>query len=129
MQLRNFLKGVFGISFVCVVASAPALDIEPPRLFNITATNSQKQLLWTPYPAADQYKVFSTLDLTLPFSEDLTGGFAGNAWFTTTNDPLRFFQLRVTPMTSNSLFTANLLNRIAYGPTPDELERLGLLGP
>jgi len=34
-----------------------------------------------------------------------------------------------TSMSSNNLLIANLLNRIAYGPTPDELERLALIGP
>ena len=35
-----------------------------------------------------------------------------------------FFKLEVTTLTSNELLTANLLNRLAYGPTPDDLDRI-----
>ena len=129
MQFRNILQRVFGFAFVWIVSCAFGLDLAPPQILNISATNSQKRLLWTPYPAAEQYKIFSTLNLTVPFLEDLSGSFSGNAWFTSANDPARFFQLQVTPMSSNAVLTANLLNRIAYGPTPDELERLMAIGP
>ena len=45
------------------------------------------------------------------------------------NTPAPFFvRLQVTPMSSNALLTAIVLNRLAYGPTPDELERV-LTGP
>ena len=41
----------------------------------------------------------------------------------------QFFALTVAQMSSNALLTANLLNRLAYGPTPDELARVTALGP
>ena len=34
-----------------------------------------------------------------------------------------------SPQSTNSLLTATVLNRLAYGPTPDELERVRGIGP
>src|SRR5437867_4564773 len=50
--------------------------------------------------------------------------------FSTTNTlPNQFFGLTLAQMSSNALLTANVLNRLAYGPTPDELERVTAIGP
>ena len=35
----------------------------------------------------------------------------------------------MTPLSGNALLTAGALNRLAYGPTPDELERVASMGP
>src|SRR2546430_8192271 len=35
--------------------------------------------------------------------------------------PICFYRLRVTPMSSNAVLAATALNRLTYGPTPDEL--------
>jgi uncharacterized protein (DUF1800 family) len=40
-----------------------------------------------------------------------------------------FFSLTQGQMTSNALLTASVLNRLTYGPTPDELERVTAIGP
>src|SRR5713101_3933155 len=47
-----------------------------------------------------------------------------------------FYRLEVIPMdtiglpqSTNSLLTSTVLNRLAYGPTPDELERVRAIGP
>ncbi|MEO6183939.1 MAG: DUF1800 family protein [Verrucomicrobiota bacterium] len=32
--------------------------------------------------------------------------------------------MKVTPLTSNELLSANVLNRLAYGPSPDDLDRI-----
>src|SRR5437667_1669932 len=58
-------------------------------------------------------------------------------WRRTNNTtPDCFYRLEVVPMDSsglpqstNSLLTATVLNRLAYGPTPDELERVRAIGP
>ncbi len=41
----------------------------------------------------------------------------------------QFFLLSRGQMSADALLTANALNRIAYGPTPDELERVRGIGP
>ena len=43
--------------------------------------------------------------------------------------PAQYFSLTLGQMPSNKLLVANLLNRITYGPTPDELVRVSAMGP
>lgn len=95
----------------------------PPNV-TLTATNAQKQATWAPYPAADIYTILWTANLGVPFATNFSGSLTGFTWQTTTTSPAGFYQLQVTPMNSNALLTANVLNRLAYGPTPDELERV-----
>src|SRR5436190_4479587 len=57
-------------------------------------------------------------------------------WRRTNNTtPNGFYRVEVVPMdtsgspaTTNSLLTGTVLNRLAYGPTPDELERVRAIG-
>src|SRR5438445_7850419 len=57
-------------------------------------------------------------------------------WRRTNNTtPNAFYRLEVVPMdtsgaaqSTNSLLTSTVLNRLAYGPTPDELERVRTIG-
>src|SRR5437879_3965500 len=57
-------------------------------------------------------------------------------WRRTNNTtPNSFYRLEVVPMdtsglpqSTNSLLTSTVLNRLAYGPTPDELERVTTIG-
>jgi uncharacterized protein (DUF1800 family) len=85
-------------------------------------------LRWTPYPAAQQYRVFTGTNVSNPFAETLVGTIAGNSWSANSGGSSRFYQLHVTPLASNVLLTATVLNRLAYGPTPDDLERI-VTGP
>src|SRR5437773_745986 len=58
-------------------------------------------------------------------------------WRRTNNTtPNGFYRVEVVPMdtsgspgSTNSLLTGTVLNRLAYGPTPDELERVRAIGP
>jgi hypothetical protein len=45
-------------------------------------------------------------------------------WRSSNAPPPQFVRLQATPLSSNALLTAIVLNRLAYGPTPDELERV-----
>src|SRR5439155_1885227 len=95
-----------------------------PAITSLAVTNLQKTITWTPYPSADQYKILSTTNLLSPFAEDSGGVISGNKWTATNNQPACFHRLQVTPMSSNAVLTAIVLNRLAYGPTPDELTRI-----
>ena len=53
----------------------------------------------------------------------------GYWWGVSNTLPMLFWSLKQGQMSSNALLTANVLNRIAYGPTPDELERVAAIGP
>ncbi len=58
-------------------------------------------------------------------------GVAPNGYVVSTTNALsaQFFGLTLSQKSSNALLTANALNRLAYGPTPDDLERAATLGP
>ena len=116
---------------VCVPFQGALLagDPPPPSIGSITATNGQKLINWTPYPAAFQYKIFRADDLSQPFVEDTSGSIAGFNWASPLTGQLGFYQLQVAPMDTNTLLVSTVLNRLAYGPTPDELERVSALGP
>ena len=107
---------------------AQAADLPGPQV-SVTSSNTQQKVTWTPYPAADLYRVFSAGSVTNVFTNDTTGAFSGPTWTTTNASPSRFYKVAVTPMSSNALLNANVLNRLAYGPTPDELERVAAIGP
>jgi len=53
----------------------------------------------------------------------------GYSWRVTNSLVNQFYALTVAQMSSNQLLTANALNRLAYGPTPDELQRVATIGP
>ena len=42
--------------------------------------------------------------------------------------PSAFYTLGITPLSSNALLPGHVLNRLAYGPTLDELRRVGTIG-
>jgi len=109
--------------------NAFAGDPPPPAISNIASTNGQNLITWTPYPAAFQYKLFRADDLSVPFVEDTSGSVAGFSWASPLTAPLGFYRLQVTPMDTNALLVSTVLNRLAYGPTPDELERVTAMGP
>ncbi|HUR45146.1 MAG TPA: DUF1800 family protein [Candidatus Saccharimonadales bacterium] len=127
--MRNFILAVaafIGAAFFHSAASAS--DPPQPQILNLISSNAQKTAVWTPYPAAQQYNLLSAGAVDGVFS-NAPGVVSGNSWRGTNNNPYQFYKLGVTPMSSNALLNANLLNRIAYGPTPDDLERLSAIGP
>ena len=123
------LAAMLGSSGVLVLASDPP----PPQILSLTSSNAQRKVIWAPYPAAQQYNILSVGNLGGFFSNDLSGGISGFTWTGSSAGPQRFYELAVTPMSSNALLSANVLNRLAYGPTPDEIERVltgpGAIGP
>ncbi len=135
--------------------SLPASEPPPPVIESLTATGGVKNLRFAPYPAAEAYSILSARDLASPFVPDtnfflapyITGYTVitnntsnGPVVMTVTNlayewrstnasAPSGFYKVGVTPLSSNAVLTANVLSRLAYGPTPDELERVMAIGP
>ena len=106
-------------------ANPPAPVVSAPGL----TTNGQKRVSWTPYPAAQQFKLFSTTNLSTPFTEDASGIISGYDWNGPAGGPSSFHRLQVTPLSSNALLSATVLNRLTYGPTPDDVEHINSIGP
>lgn len=100
----------------------------PPDITSIQRNGQQIQLEWTPYPAAEGYRILKAPSPEDPFVEDPLGLRTGFQWTGTSGSPTGFYKVVVDPLSDAALLTANALNRLAYGPTPDELERI-LTGP
>jgi uncharacterized protein (DUF1800 family) len=110
--------------------SAAESNPSPPAITNISVlTNAQHRVSWTPYPAAEEFKILSTPNISSPFTENTAGVVSGYEWTGPLSGPLGFHRLQVTPLTSNALLSATVLNRLTYGPTPEDVERISTIGP
>ncbi len=138
----------FGLCLLFFPARLRGQEPSPPLITNINVSASQKNLRFKPYPAASNYLILSTTNLAAPFRADPSffqapyvisvhpatlGGLATNfgyEWRSTNGASSRgFYRVQVTPLGSNALLGATVLNRLTYGPTPDEIERLEVIGP
>ena len=124
------LGGLIGVSAGLsyqVHASDPVSSVA----VDIAISDSERSVRFTPYPGAVDYRVLRSRDIRGPFSEVNSGSLLGYEWFEPINatSPLGFFRVQVTPIERDELFVSTLLNRLAYGPTPDEVDRVMLIGP
>jgi uncharacterized protein (DUF1800 family) len=131
--MKNHRRSGWLAVLLGVVASlhrSSGADPGPPAVITSVSitTNSQQRITWSPAAGLDEVKVLSTGDLSVPFAEDTSGAILGYEWLAPMAAPVKFHRLEFTPLSSNALLTAIVLNRLAYGPTPDELERI-LTGP
>ena len=122
--MRTSILGLTASLALAGASSLLAVDPAPPKINDISVSNTLKKITWTLYPAAEQYQLLSTEKLGEPWAPDPSGAVSGQTWKGTNSQSSSFYQLQVTPLSSNALLTANVLNRLAYGPTPDELERV-----
>ncbi len=118
-RLFLFIAPAFVLSFLAVSAE-PQL----PSITNFSSIGPQRIIKWTPYPAAKSYSILSSSNLSGGFATNSSGVLSGFVWTVTNSSPVNFYQVKVTPLTSDELLTANVLNRLAYGPSPDDLERI-----
>ena len=120
-SLSLFATLLAGSVFADDFSSSPS-----PSITSVTTiTNAQRQIVFTPYPSADQFKMLRSANLSSnSWLEDLTGIFSGVTWTSPQTTSNAFFKLQVTPLSSNALLTATVLNKLAYGPTPELLDRL-----
>ncbi|MBI1842305.1 MAG: DUF1800 family protein [Verrucomicrobia bacterium] len=118
-----------GLAALLCWAPPPAqAGVVPVSITVFSKTNNQVALQWTPAPASDRYRVQRVDSLADPFLDDPTGFYSDFTWAGTNAGPVGFYRVQVTPLSDDALLAANALNRIAYGPTPDELDRI-LTGP
>ncbi len=126
MKASKFSLSLF-VSLLSVSLFADDFSNPPsPRITSVTTvSNAQRQIIFTPYPSADQFKILRSGNLSSnSWLEDLTGVFSGVTWTSPQNSSNAFFQLQVTPLSSNAILTATILSKLTYGPTPDLLARL-----
>ena len=100
----------------------------PPQITSLSLTQGDARLSVQPAPATDEYHVFGAPSVGSPFTE-AGGVWDGFNWTGPAPSEHGFFRVDATPMSDRNLLTANVLNRLAYGPTPDDLARVRALGP
>ena len=124
---------VLPITLVCAVESPP------PKIDGINISGSQKNLRVAPSPGAEAYYFYSATNPGAPFSLNTNftlspyiTGYSTNGVATITNFAYEwrntnfsgdsgFFRVSATSINSNQTALATVLNRLAYGPTPDLL--------
>ena len=120
-----------------------AAENPPPVIDQVVVNGAQKNLRVTPAPGVQEYQFYSAPSVGGPFSVNtnfiLTPYITGYSTNYTTNGPVPitnyayewrntnfagnsgFFTMSATPLSSNAVALATVLNRLAYGPTPDDL--------
>jgi len=95
--------------------------------------SGEQRVHWDPYPAAEAYQLLSASSLEGPWEEDTSGVLDLFRWSGPVTGERAFHRLAVTPMAADKLLASIVLNRLAYGPTPDEWDRVwagaGAIGP
>lgn len=119
-----------GLGYVALQLSTAAQDADAPVITHYGVDASQFGLRFAPSPATQRYSVWSSPDLGTPFVELLGSSEAsvGTPWAISRTSPSAFYQVRAQQLTPGQLHATTLLQRIAYGPTPDELERVLAMG-
>ncbi len=114
----------------CPLATLSAAEATPapPRITIGRTTNGAPRLAF-PYPSAESYTVFGASNVAGPYLAPAAGVLAGPTFTVTNGGASGFYQVAVTPLSSNAIFRANVLNRLTYGPTPGDLEHIAAIGP
>jgi uncharacterized protein (DUF1800 family) len=105
----------------------PLRAAEPPPRATIAVTNGQVVVGGARHPSADAYLLRGAAAVTGP-ADVLATNTAGPDFTLPPAGGAGFLQLEAVPMDTNRFLAGHLLNRLAYGPTPDELERVAALG-
>ncbi len=114
--------GFAGLAGELVAESSP-----PPRLtWSLTAGGLQ--LKFPPAPGVAAFVIESSSDVTGGYQADPHGTVEGYTWTAGSAAAPRFYRLRQEPVDAAHLLGSVALNRLAYGPTPDLIERV-LTGP
>ena len=122
VALAVLLLGTVNLPSIHADAGASALSFNPL---------GQPVVRFAPIPAAMTYQIEYAKDLTVPFEARTDGAFTGFQWTApTAGDTANgFFRFGAQLLPPDRIAAYNLLNRIAYGPTPDDLERVVRIGP
>ena len=133
MKPFEFLRRFTLLSVLCLLVGnlsrAGEINPAPPRTFADRTTNGAPRLVF-PYPSAQSYTILSAAGATNAFGTDtFSGRLLGPTFIVTNQGPLRFYKVIATPMASNDIFAATVLNRLCYGPTPADIDRIRAIGP
>lgn len=113
------------------VSAADAAASARAQIVDISLTPSQQVIRVAPVAGAEQFRILRTDSLEEPFKEDATGLFSGYDWVANWSGkgPIGFYKAEVVPLDPKAVLAATVLNRLSYGPTPDEIDRINAIGP
>jgi uncharacterized protein (DUF1800 family) len=100
-----------------------------PELLSLGWTNGRPVLEFRLVPAISDYRVRGGSTPAEP-GVLLPGGSSGGVWIgdSAAGGDSGFFRMEALPLPGETVRASTLLNRIAYGPTPDDLDRLSAMG-
>ncbi len=117
---------LLALSFLCILWP-PAAKADSATI-GLTITNQQKVLRLPILPATDSYKILTSTNLGGNFLETKDGLITGFNWTAPMTGNQEFYRVQTVPLAPDALLRATVLNRLAYGSTPDELTRLSKIG-
>ena len=102
---------------------------QTPDILSLGWTNGRPSLEFRLLPSISEYRVRTSTPLGAP-GQPVIGGQTGNRWTaeSAAAGDSGFYRIEALPLPHETVRASTLLNRIAYGPTPDELDRLAALG-
>jgi uncharacterized protein (DUF1800 family) len=99
-----------------------------PKVSTWGISNATLTIQITPQPSIEEYLLEKSSDLGTGFRAGPTSTFMGYSLGVQATENQGFYRLRMKPLSDSEVLTSTVLNRLAYGPTPDELDRV-LTGP
>ncbi len=124
----NFLPGGLGPPESRQGAAATADD---PRATEITALHISNGVIvaeFTPAEGVESYEASGNTNIMSGLTDDPSALVQGFQLLIAPGSEPKFFGVDAVPMSTNKELTSLVLNRLAYGPTPDEIDRV-LAGP
>lgn len=123
------------MGLVTALAAFPAVFADPgsaPALsasLQIVDGVERLGLRFNPQPAIEAYELQASPGLGLPFQPVLVGP-ADFQWTVSLGSEITgLYRVEARGLDADVLWGTTLLHRIAYGPTPDELDRVRQIGP
>jgi uncharacterized protein (DUF1800 family) len=99
-----------------------------PPIVTVGKTTNGFPLFVFPFPATEQYTVYGSDSPGGPFVTPVPGSLMGPTFTVTNGGSHGFYRVSATPMSSNALLNATVLNRLTYGPTPADIEHIAAIG-
>jgi uncharacterized protein (DUF1800 family) len=135
MSTQSLFKNTLVAIAMSVVALARLGAQDVPADFEaISVAGSNVTFKLKPYLNADQLRMLRANQpggpyTVIPGNLQNNGGWNGYDWQTNTTPASQFYKAQITPLNSNLVWAANLLNRAAYGPSPDDWQNITNIGP
>ncbi len=133
MIMRRIVSALGLAIFFSNVVSAAETHVGGNGL-SLIRSNNTKTIVWPrpliPALETNQLRVGNEVTAMFPVAASNVHVSAGGyVWGTTNGLPRQFYSLTLGQMNSDKLLSANILNRLAYGPSPDDLEFVSTSGP